>query len=70
MPESRPDRAIQNRRLPSFHPPAPVLLCFRPEVADKMIKKLIGMRISEDENGKTNLALKDVNGEPHSEAWK
>ena len=33
------------------------------EVADKMIKKLIGMRIFEDENGKTNLALKDVNGE-------
>ena len=28
-----------------------------------MIKKLIGMRIFEDENGKTNLALKDVNGE-------
>ena len=33
------------------------------EIADKMIKKLIGMRIFEDENGKTNLALKDVNGE-------
>ena len=32
------------------------------EIADKMIKKLIGMRIFEDENGKTNLALKDVNG--------
>ena len=32
-------------------------------IADKMIKKLIGMRIFEDENGKTNLALKDVNGE-------
>ena len=32
------------------------------EIADKMIKKLIGMRISEDENGKTNLALADVNG--------
>ena len=28
-----------------------------------MIKKLIGMRIFEDENGKTNLALKDVGGE-------
>lgn len=28
-----------------------------------MIKKLIGMRIFEDENGKTNLALKDVDGE-------
>ena len=33
------------------------------EVADKMIKKLIGMRIFEDENGKTNLSLADVNGE-------
>ncbi len=33
------------------------------ETADKMIKKLIGMRIFEDENGKTNLALADVEGE-------
>ena len=33
------------------------------EIADKMIKKLIGLRIFEDENGKTNLALKDVDGE-------
>lgn len=33
------------------------------EIADKMIKKLIGMRIFDDENGKTNLALADVNGE-------
>ncbi len=33
------------------------------EIADKMIKKLINMRIFEDENGKTNLALKDVDGE-------
>lgn len=33
------------------------------EIADKMIKKLIGMRIFEDENGKTNLALADVEGE-------
>lgn len=32
------------------------------EVADKMIKKLVGMRIFEDENGKTNLALSDVAG--------
>ena len=32
------------------------------EIADKMIKKLIGMRIFEDENGKTNLSLADVNG--------
>ena len=31
-------------------------------VADKMIKKLIGLRIFEDEQGKTNLALKDVGG--------
>lgn len=33
------------------------------EIADKMIKKLIGMRIFEDENGKTNLSLNDVSGE-------
>ena len=32
------------------------------EIADKMIRKLIGMRIFSDENGKTNLALKDVDG--------
>ena len=28
-------------------------------IADKMVKKLTGLRIFEDENGKTNLALKD-----------
>ncbi|MCI8280446.1 MAG: D-tyrosyl-tRNA(Tyr) deacylase [Lachnospiraceae bacterium] len=33
------------------------------EIADKMIRKLIGLRIFEDENGKTNLALKDVQGQ-------
>ncbi len=33
------------------------------EIADKMVKKLIGLRIFADENDKTNLALKDVNGE-------
>ena len=33
------------------------------ELADKMTKKLLGLRIFEDENGKTNLSLKDVNGE-------
>ncbi|MDY5883787.1 MAG: D-aminoacyl-tRNA deacylase [Roseburia sp.] len=32
------------------------------EIADKMTQKLLGMRIFEDENGKTNLSLKDVNG--------
>lgn len=32
-------------------------------VADKMIKKLIGLRIFEDADGKTNLALKDVDGQ-------
>lgn len=32
------------------------------EIADKMIQKLIGLRIFEDANGKTNLSLKDVNG--------
>ncbi|MCR5836487.1 MAG: D-tyrosyl-tRNA(Tyr) deacylase [Lachnospiraceae bacterium] len=33
------------------------------EIADKMIKKLVNMRIFEDANGKTNLSLADVNGE-------
>ncbi len=32
-------------------------------IADKMVKKLIGMRIFKDENDKTNLALKDVDGQ-------
>ena len=32
------------------------------EIADKMVKKMIGLRIFEDENGKTNLSLADVNG--------
>lgn len=33
------------------------------EIADRMIRKLIGMRIFEDTNGKTNLSLQDVSGE-------
>lgn len=33
------------------------------EIADKMIKKMLGLRIFEDEQGKTNLSLTDVNGE-------
>lgn len=33
------------------------------QTADKLLKKLLGLRIFEDENGKTNLALKDVDGE-------
>lgn len=32
------------------------------ELADKMIRKLMNLRIFEDENGKTNLDLKTVNG--------
>lgn len=33
------------------------------EIADKMVKKMIGLRIFEDENGKTNLSLETVGGE-------
>lgn len=32
------------------------------EIADKMVKKMTGLRIFEDENGKTNLSLADVDG--------
>ena len=32
------------------------------EIADKMIEKLLKLRIFSDENGKTNLSLADVNG--------
>ena len=33
------------------------------ETADRYLWKLIGLRIFDDENGKTNLSLADVNGE-------
>lgn len=33
------------------------------EVADKLLRKMLGLRIFEDENGKTNLSLEQVNGE-------
>ena len=33
------------------------------EQADKLIRKLLGMRIFADENGKTNLSLDDVGGQ-------
>lgn len=33
------------------------------QIADKMLKKLIGLRIFEDQDGKTNLDIKSVAGE-------
>ena len=33
------------------------------EVADKMVKKMLGLRVFEDEQGKTNLSLDAVGGE-------
>ena len=33
------------------------------EIADKMIKKMVNLRVFSDENDKMNLALKDVEGE-------
>ncbi len=35
----------------------------RKEDADKLVKKLVNLRIFEDENGKTNRSLRDVDGE-------
>jgi len=32
------------------------------EIADKMLKKMVALRIFEDSEGKTNLSLADVNG--------
>ena len=33
------------------------------ETIDQYVKKMVNLRIFTDENGKTNLSLKDVNGE-------
>ena len=33
------------------------------EIADRLVKKMIGLRIFEDKNGKTNLSLADVDGQ-------
>lgn len=33
------------------------------KIADRMVKKMLGLRIFEDENGKTNLDLRTVGGE-------
>ena len=36
------------------------------EIADKMVKKMLGLRIFEDEQGKTNLSLDSVGSFPAS----
>jgi D-tyrosyl-tRNA(Tyr) deacylase len=33
------------------------------EIADRLIHKMLALRIFADENGKTNLSIKDVGGE-------
>lgn len=33
------------------------------EAADRLVRKMMNLRIFADENGKTNLSIKDVNGE-------
>lgn len=33
------------------------------EIVDKMVAKLVSLRVFDDENGKTNLSLEDVHGE-------
>ncbi|MGN0437026.1 MAG: D-aminoacyl-tRNA deacylase [Lachnospiraceae bacterium] len=33
------------------------------DIVDKMIRKMLGLRIFADENGKTNLSLSDIKGE-------
>lgn len=33
------------------------------DIADKLIKKMLGLRIFADEEGKTNISVNDVNGE-------
>lgn len=34
-----------------------------PEIVDKMVNKLLSLRLFDDENGKTNLSLSDIHGE-------
>ncbi len=33
------------------------------EIVDKLVNKIVKLRVFPDENGKTNLSLKDINGE-------
>ena len=40
-----------------------VAATYTKEIADKMVKKMLGLRIFEDEQGKTNLSLSDVQGQ-------
>ena len=40
-----------------------VLIGIGEEVADRFIRKMLSLRIFADENGKTNLSIRDVNGQ-------
>lgn len=58
---------VENQNIGSIHNGFLVLIGISnddtKEIADKMIKKMTGLRIFEDDEGKTNLSLADVGGQ-------